>query len=550
LKMKAAVIQQRANDVEHAGRALAISLEMIDMAMMEKPDLVVLPECIYPGYFLGKTCSNDSVVNVLQGLDMAIGAFCMKAQQHKIYLIVGAPEMDADCLFNSAYLIDPAGRIVGTARKSFLWHFDSRWFSPSADYPVFETALGRIGMIVCADGRQPEISRVLALKGAQIIVDVTNWVTTGADPYQLSNPQYEYMLPSRAVENKVWYIAANKVGMEAESIVYCGKSCIISPNGYELAVASSCKEEIITAVIDPGLSDDKYLNDDFHVTKARRPQLYQLLLEQKNLPVRKVLQEKVVPAELSLYASTVQLQENISLTGFLAKLEKLVPVMALQNSRLLVFPELACLYERNAWDRVYPVAARLAKASQVTLVIGTTLPREEKKVKAAAVILPTGERHFVEKCHLDKPEQDEYVCGTEQPVLELPFGRLGVMMGYEGLIPEVARCLMLKGADLICWLTNSSSDYHRLFARTRAAENKLYILVCNGWGNKGCGLSLIANPGGNIIASAFREGDQVVSAQLELAAARYKTVVPGTNLVENRQPQAYNRLTEVEHSDD
>ena len=94
---------------------------------------------------------------------------------------------------------------------------------------VFDTPIGRIGIILCGDGRQPEIARVLALKGAQLIIDLTNLTATGSSSEQLSNPQYEYMLPTRAVENKVWFVIANKVGMEADSILYCGKSCFISP---------------------------------------------------------------------------------------------------------------------------------------------------------------------------------------------------------------------------------------------------------------------------------------------------------------------------------
>ncbi len=548
VKVNVAVIQQKANDIDNCEKGLATSLEMIDLAALKKPDLVVLPECIYPGYFLGlHGVEADYLNNALRGLKNAIEKFSLKAQQHKIHLVFGAPERAEGKLFNAAYLIGPHGKILGTARKSFLWHFDNKWFSPGAEYPVYETTLGRIGMIICADGRQPEMSRILALKGAQIIVDVTNLVTTGPNIYQLSNPQYEYILPSRAVENKVWFIVANKVGTETESIVCCGKSCIISPNGHELAVASSYQEEIISAVIDVSLSDDKQLNQEFDVFKGRSPGLYSLLDEEKskNLPVMESLKEKVVPGSLSLFAGTVQLHEDLPLDGLLAKMESIVPLMALQGSKLLVFPELTCLYEEGAGEKLLPVAARLAETHKISLVLGTAIRKGTEKVKAGVMVLPSGERFYTEKCHLDAGEQRHFAPGDEQNVFQTPFGRVGIMMGYEGLIPEVSRSFMLKGADLLCWMTNFSPDYHKLFARTRAAENRVFLLAANVWGDKGCGLSLIANPGGNIIAFAFAEGDQIISSQLDIALARNKTVVPGTDLLINRLPSAYGKLTEV-----
>ncbi|HHZ16268.1 MAG TPA: carbon-nitrogen hydrolase family protein [Peptococcaceae bacterium] len=544
MSIKVAVIQQWANNVQDAEKALALSLEMIDQAKMERPDLVVLPECVYPGYFLDQAAVHGLPEHLREGLAKALSAFCARARQNRFYLIVGVPEIEGDSLYDSAYLIDRQGQILGTARKSFLWHYDRQWFSPGAAYPVFSTELGKIGMIVCADGRQPEISRILTLNGAQIIVDVTNWVSSGPNPHQLSNPQYEYILPSRAVENKVWYIAANKVGVEAESIVYCGRSCIISPNGYELAVAPSHQEDILSATLDVTLSDDKRLNEDFHLLKGRRPELYHPLCAGEEPPVAEVLREKVVPAALSLYAGAVQLKEDLTVTALLTKLQELIPRAALQGLRLLVFPELACLFEEGATKKILSVAREYAAQYELMLVLGTVLSKGTQKVKAAALILPSGEVHYAEKCHLAQHEAHRFAAGTEQPVVQTPYGRLGIMMGYEGLLPEVARCLMLKGADLLCWVTSFSSDYHRLFARTRAVENRVFLIAGNVWGEKGCGLSSIAAPGGNLVASAFGQGDQIISAQLDLALARNKTIVPGTDIVANRLPHAYGRLLE------
>src|SRR3989304_4331510 len=89
---------------------------------------------------------------------------------------------------------------------------------PAAQAPGFHTSIGCLGLMICADGRLPEIARTLALRGAQLIVNPTAWVSTARDRRLLTNPQYEYMIPVRALENGVWIASANKVGTEEESI--------------------------------------------------------------------------------------------------------------------------------------------------------------------------------------------------------------------------------------------------------------------------------------------------------------------------------------------
>lgn len=538
--IKAAAVQLKAWDVNESHQALEKSLKMIDMAARDNPDLVVLPECTYPGYFLGY---NGEVTKTLEKIEPAISAYQDKAREHQIYLVVGAPEIKDKKIYNAAYLINRKGEIIGISRKSFLWHFDSKWFSSNDTYEVFETELGEIGMIICADGRQPEISRVLALKGAQLIIDVTNWVTSGSNVYKLSNPQYEYIIPSRAIENKVWYIAANKVGSEAESILYCGKSCIISPNGYEKAVASSYLEEIITAEIDLSLSQDKSIDNEFNIIHSRNTRVYSPIVQDTaSLPISYVMGESICPKDMSFFVSIAQIDQESTIDQYLELFEKYVSVAAIQGSRLIIFPELACLFEDGKNIVLHEKALSFSK--EYGLYILTGMRSDSGRKKVSLLVGPDGIQNFYEKTHLEKGEEGKYQPGDNLPVFKTPIGMIGVMMGYEGLMPEVARALMLKGADIICWQANFIADYHQLFARTRAAENKVYVAVANTWGNAGCGYSFIAGPNGQVLASALPEGNQLVSTQLDMVLARCKTVVPGTDIVLNRVPAAYLRIVE------
>lgn len=538
--IKVALVQLRAFDVTQGEKALEVSLEMIDKAAKINPQLIVLPECTYPGYFLGY---NNSINTVLAGLQNALEMYRAKAKEHNTFIAVGAPEVIDNAIYNSAYLINNEGEIIGTARKSFLWHFDGQWFSTGDDYEVFDTPLGRIGMIVCADGRQPEISRILALKGAQIIIDVTNWVTGGSVVTQLNNPQYEYFIPCRALENKVWFLAANKVGQEAESILYCGKSCAVSPRGEKIISATSHEEEVISCCLDVNESDDKNLNSELHLFNARKSYLYGIISEGGKPPIADVLEEKIRPGDTAKYVSTVQLREDITSEELLNKMENILKVLSIQGSSLVVFPEVPCLMDRAKALVIEKNAREMAKKYCLYVIVPSILIRGADIYKVSYLIDPQGYSNVYEKCHLDNNEENVYTSGQELKVFATPFGNIGLIMGYEGLLPEVSRTLMLKGADLVCWSSNIDSENLKLIARTRSAENKIYHVVSGCWGKRE-GASFITNPAGNIISSSLPQGDQLVSAQIELCLARCKTVVPGSNIVANRLPQYYRTLTD------
>jgi len=113
---------------------------------------------------------------------MTINKITKKARQIGIGVIFGLPEKDSDELFNSAVIIDQEGKLVEKYRKTHL-SLDSRGgtiprevdiFSPGKELPVFDTWLGRIGIMICKDGLFPEVPRTLSLKGAEIIFWLNN----------------------------------------------------------------------------------------------------------------------------------------------------------------------------------------------------------------------------------------------------------------------------------------------------------------------------------------------------------------------------------------
>jgi predicted amidohydrolase len=153
-------------------------------------------------------------------------------------------------VFNSAVAIDSDGSIAGAADKHFLWHFDRQWFAAGERLQPIQTSIGKIGALVCADGRIPTIARTLVDRGAEILVMPTAWVTSGRDPANLENIQADLLAGVRARENDAPFVAANKCGVELGCVAYCGKSQILRADGSVAAMASQDREETISVQIE------------------------------------------------------------------------------------------------------------------------------------------------------------------------------------------------------------------------------------------------------------------------------------------------------------
>jgi beta-ureidopropionase len=164
-------------------------------------------------------------------------------------------------VYNSAVLINPQGEIVGVYHKTHLFPTErlsgpstghrgelvepsgrSGWSTPGTEAPVFETELGTIGMIICYDGDFPELARVLAIKGAEVIVRPAALLRS-FEIWEMTNR-------ARAYDNHVYMVACNAIGPDAGGSYYFGHSQIVSPIAQVLAQARGT-EEIIAVELDP-----------------------------------------------------------------------------------------------------------------------------------------------------------------------------------------------------------------------------------------------------------------------------------------------------------
>lgn len=239
--------------------------KLIREAHRRRADLLVLPECAYPAYLLG------SVESYRTGQHLSSGEFVewlgRHAAEYRLHIVCGYVEDTGDALYNSAILVGPDGRPVGRARKRFLWHVDRDWFAPGEEIAVFDTELGRIGMIICAEARVPELIATLAADGAELIAMPTCWINSSRQPGQYYNPQTDFLIEARAREFGVTFICADKSGMEM-TMGYVGQSCVVTPEAGTVVKAPSTGESLVVARVQPRPPRPAWVSD------SRRPRLY------------------------------------------------------------------------------------------------------------------------------------------------------------------------------------------------------------------------------------------------------------------------------------
>jgi predicted amidohydrolase len=527
--MRVACIQPKAFDLSAYKEGLAYILQKIDEASKFHPKLIVIPECVYPSYYLG--LDETKLAEAMALVDEVVSCISNKARKYQTYIAFGLVLEENGQLYNRGLLFDPDGVIIGEVNKSFMWHFDTEWFSSKESTNIIDTPYGKWGMIRCADGRMPEIVRDLALKGVDLVIDLANLTSTGKDSTQLTNAQSNFMLSTRALENNVWLIMADKVGVEAHTVTYSGRSSIISPDGTVRVEASPHKEEIIFADID--LSQKGSLRID--VIKDRQVSTYHSLAKDiDTLSITSILEEKITPSNLVIQGSCVQFVYK-NQEEYLAKAKFYIQTLENQMSDLIVLPGLT---EDMAQKTLQSFIRK-----DSTFVLYSAIESTDEDSFISLYCLTKNSVECYRKTHLTASEKKIFQQGDQYKVIQTTKGNIGLMLDEEGYFPEVSRILTLHGADCIVWINNLDSSHQEKIARTRAAENKLFVLTANQLNQWEDATSFITDPNGNIIASTLVGKEQATSTQIPLILSRCKNIVPGTNAILNRKPKTYTTLT-------
>ncbi len=271
--LRAAVVQC-APHLGDVAANLAATLGQIRLAGAEGCDLVVFPECALSGYMFKDADGARRCAEPVPGPSTdQLERVCAETGVH---CVLGLLELDGELLRNTAVLVGPGG-LVGRYRKSHIAAVGADRFTVPGDepYAVHDTPIGRIGLQICYDWRFPEITRVLALQGAEVIVHPTN---SPAPARELA----EFLTRARAAENAVFFLMANRCGTEAGTEFF-GWSQIVDPAGRRLAEAGD-GAAVIVADLDLELARAKDREPEpgayqVRLFSDRRPELYARLSE-------------------------------------------------------------------------------------------------------------------------------------------------------------------------------------------------------------------------------------------------------------------------------
>lgn len=189
---------------------------MIAEAAKQQADLVVLGETV-PYVNVRQTPAENA--EAIPGPTTEY--FGGLAKQHAVHIAVSLYERDGHLVYNTAVLLSPAGQLLGKYRKVCLPHGEvEKGVAPGADYPVFQTKFGKVGLMICYDGFYPEVARALTANGAEVIA----WPVWGCDPL---------LARARACENRVYVVSSTFTDPKMDWMV----SAVIDPTGKVVAQA-------------------------------------------------------------------------------------------------------------------------------------------------------------------------------------------------------------------------------------------------------------------------------------------------------------------------
>ncbi len=236
---------------------MATYISYIKQAASENVELLLFPELSLQGFPPSMaTYSPEAAMYSYENAEVVPDGPSVKkmvelAKIYKMYICWGMDERDEkypDKLYNTAVLVGPKG-YVGKYRKIHLPGTERLYKFPGEDYRVFDTEIGRIGIMICFDKMFPEVARILRIKGAEIILCPTAWPALSKNEEDSSLHLYKMANEMRAIENNVFIVDSNNVSDETPDGFECGHSRILDPNGNTL-ITTGFEEGIAITNVD------------------------------------------------------------------------------------------------------------------------------------------------------------------------------------------------------------------------------------------------------------------------------------------------------------
>ncbi len=233
-------------------------------------DVIVLPELANSGYLYPTSEDLRPYTEKNDGSGPFLHSLMELANAANALIITGYAENAGKNLYNAAAAISSDG-VIQNYRKTHLYADEKGLFNPGdTGFQTFDWHDIKIGMMICFDWFFPESARTLALQGAQII----------AHPANLVMPYCQNAMVTRALENHVFTVTANRTGEEQlgeKHLHFTGASQITDPKGRILFRSGDESLRVHTEIIDPQKANDKHISHRNHIFDDRRPDMYKLI---------------------------------------------------------------------------------------------------------------------------------------------------------------------------------------------------------------------------------------------------------------------------------
>lgn len=485
--------------------------------------LIVMPEAAVSGYIYRDLEQFLPYMDTVPG--KTTDSLLAVTKKYNCYIAIGIAEIDRDTglTYNTGALVGPNG-LVGKYRKNGLNPSDVLWFVPgNTGYPVFETELGRITMIICYDDTYWEPARVAALKGCDIIAYICS--SDRLLPQLGEQAAGKHSTIAAVQHQSAWnglaMIAADRNNAESNpttgvTVTYGGSASIWQADGERIAHASATdysktmtnKPSIIYGMIDPARFD----NEQKRTIERRRPELYKELAFYR-APTDTAATKK--PSEVIAAAVQYRLDEN-DFEGNLNRCTALIQNMQNDSTtfNLVVLPSMSFsgpvskdnveLIAEKSLGKTTQAASDFAVRLKTHLVASFVEKDGERYFHTAVLLAPDGKvLGKYRQTHLDPDVAAFLSAGDDLPVFETSIGKIGILLNDDFRFPEASGILSLRRADIIAAPVSWSGQYggrlqdaaglfdHPYAANTMvfwyaaAKTSQAYTVVANSVGN-GC----------------------------------------------------------------
>lgn len=460
-------------------RNIARACAVVEEAATNGAKLIVLPEAALSGYIYRDLEQFLPYMDTVPGSGTdAVAAVCAT---HGCYVAIGIAEIDpgTQLTYNTGALVGPDG-YIGKYRKNGLNPSDILWFTPgNTGYPVFETDLGRITMVICYDDTYWEPGRLAAVKGADVIAYIcsSDRVLTQLGPESKGNHSTIAAVQQLTAWNGLAMIAADRNNVESNpttgiSVVYGGSASIWQADGRRTGHLPATEQNLTAAnpgailygEIDPAL----YANDQKATLSRRRPALYRELAFHRAPTDAQASAEShqitVTAVQYELVAGDVdgnigRANERVLELQTADACDGLVVLPAFTFSGVPGDADTAARWAESGLGRTVQVLSDFAVRLR-RFVVGSHVEHEDGALfHTAALMQPDGRlAGTYRQCHLD-PSYTWATPGDDLAVFDTAIGRVGLLLCEDVRFPEASGVLSVRRADLIAVPSHWDGSY-------------------------------------------------------------------------------------------